>query len=179
MFIVPTIPHLRGVELKVEYRELQEPQTHAGLGQPLNIQKWRKDPDTVPGQNSIPEPKYFINGDMVRQGGTSTRVLHHAPPLDRFPRREGISRVQENDPDYEEQCKKQRLPGYQPSPTSSTNPHLHDAPHPEQMNGITPPRSDKSKSISGGSPNRSSVSDIFHSLSNGISHNGSPSANLG
>ncbi|KAL5326673.1 hypothetical protein ACEPPN_004362 [Leptodophora sp. 'Broadleaf-Isolate-01'] len=181
MFIVPTIAHLRSVQLKVEYRELQEPRTSADLGQPLNLQKWRSDPDTIPGQNSMPEPKFYINGDLVRQGRAATRVLKHPPPLDRFPRREGVTRVQEHDPDYEEQCRKQRLLGYQSSPVSSTNPHMNDMIHPEQMNGITPPRSDQS--INGGSPHRSSgsgpESQMFHQLPNGISASGSPPPSLG
>ncbi|KAK0124561.1 Set3 complex subunit [Cadophora gregata] len=176
MFIVPTIAHLRSVQLKVEYRELHAPQTD--LGQALNVPKWRSDPETAPGQTSIPEPKFYVNGDLVRQGGTATRVLKHPPPLDRFPRREGVTRVQEHDPDYEEQCRKQRVPGYQSSPISSTNPHMSDVLHSEQMNGITPPRSDQSKSINGGSPHRSSgsgpESGMFHQLPNGISTGGSP-----
>ncbi|KAG4424968.1 hypothetical protein IFR04_001939 [Cadophora malorum] len=180
MFIVPTIAHLRSVQLKVEYRELQAPRSD--LTQPLSEPKWRSDPETAPGQTSIPEPKFYINGNLVRQGGAATRILKHPPPLDRFPRREGVTRVQEHDPDYEEQCRKQRLPGYQSSPVSSTNPHMSDLMHPEQMNGITPPRSDQSKSINGGSPHRSSGSgpdsSMFHQLPNGISATGSPPPTL-
>lgn len=181
MFIVPTIAHLRTVQLKVEYRELQEPQTSADPGQPLHLQKWRSDPDTIPGQNSMPEPKFYVNGGLVGHGRAATRVLKHPPPLDRFPRREGVTRVQEHDPDYEEQCRKQRIPGYQSSPVSSTNPHMSEMMHSEQTNGITPPRSDQS--INGGSPHRSSgsgpESHMFHQIPNGISASGSPPPSLG
>ncbi|KAI9048973.1 hypothetical protein LZ554_006822 [Drepanopeziza brunnea f. sp. 'monogermtubi'] len=173
MFIVPTIPHLRDVELKVEYRELQEPQTPDTVGQPQNLQKWRSDPETVAGQETIPAPKFYRNGDLVRQGRDMTRILKHPPPLDTFPRREGISRVHESDPDYEEQCRKQRLPGYRSSSTSSTNHPRSAEPH---TNGMTPPRSDQSKSLNGGSPTRSSESDahMINGLPNGISNGGSP-----
>lgn len=172
MLIVPTIPHLRDVELKVEYRELQEPQTSAALGQPHNLQKWRSDPDTIPGQETIPAPKFYVNGELVRQSMAVTRILKHAPPLDTFPRREGISRVQETDPDYDEQCRRQRLPGYRASPGSSANPPSTGPP----TNGITPPRSDQSKSINGGSPTRTSGSDLhlLNGLPNGVTNGESP-----
>ncbi|KAL2074682.1 hypothetical protein VTL71DRAFT_8461 [Oculimacula yallundae] len=171
MYIVPTITHLRSIQLKVEYRELQIP------GLPSNIEKWRSDSETVTGQKFMPGPKFYVNGEMVIQPGEATRILKRPPPLDRFPRREGVTRVQENDPDYEEQCKKQRLAGYQSSPVSSINPHMSDLIHPEQSNGITPPRSDMS--MNGGSPHRSSGSGPeSHQLPNGISTSGSPPPSL-
>ncbi|CZT09021.1 hypothetical protein WAI453_001440 [Rhynchosporium graminicola] len=181
MFIVPTIPHLRAVQLKVEYRELQEPRDPLDLGLPMNTQKWRSDPETAPGQKFMPEPKFYVNGEVFTQGVAATRILKYPPPLDRFPRREGVTRVQESDPDYEEQCRKQGLTGYHSSPVSSTNPQMNDLMHPEQINGITPPRSDLS--INGGSPHRSSgsgpESQVFHHLTNGISTSGSPPPSLG
>lgn len=172
MFIVPTIPHLRDVELKIEYQELQEPQTLSELGQPHNLEKWRDDPDIVPGQISKPEPKFYVNGEMVRQGGEATRILKNAPPPDRFPRRNGISRVLEHEPDYEETCRKQKYlcngaPNTSPMTAISNDAHT---------NGITPPRSDQSKSVNGGSPIRSTASDtqMVNGLPHGITNGGSP-----
>ncbi|PBP28627.1 ankyrin repeat protein [Diplocarpon rosae] len=174
MFIVPTISHLRDVELKVEYRELQEPQDLATVGQTHNLERWRSDPDTVPGQNTKPEPKFYVNGEMVRQGGPTTRILKHPPPLDRTLRRDGISRVLETDPDYEDRFRKRRLSICRPLISSSNSPLLSDAPHSEHTNAITPPRSDQARSINSGSPARSSETHLPNGLSNGIVNGGSP-----
>lgn len=157
MFIVHNFPHLRNVELEVRYQELREPQSHIHPGQKLDQARWKGDPDTPPGQIWPPRPKFYLNGTFVRQGEQlQSRILKKAPPLDTFPRREGISRVHETDPDYEEQCRKQglldRLAALQ-SPTSSHNPQQGDLEHNEERaNGITPPMSEKSKSVNGGSP---------------------------
>lgn len=184
MFIVPNFPHLRNIELEVKYQELREPQSHMVPGQPFNQMRWKSDPDTSPGQTWAPTSKYYLNGDFVRQGEIQkSRILKKAPPLDNVPRREGITRVHEDDPDYEEQCRKQglyeRLPSYQ-SPVSSNNPHRDDIDHHDQrVNGITPPMSDKSKSINGGSPYRASLSESVTSqvLPNGTNPgDASPSA---
>ena len=138
--------------------------------------RWKTDPETAPGQMWAPRPKYYLNGEFVRQGEVlQSRILKKAPPLDRYPRREGITRVHEDDPDYEEQCKKQglydRLPGYQ-SPASSSHHHLGDIEqHEERINGITPPMSDKSKSVNGGSPHDAALSETIaaQALPNGVS----------
>lgn len=166
MFIVPNFPHLRNIELEVKYQELREPQSRLDLGRPLNQMRWKSDPETAPDQTWAPKSKFYLNGEFIRQGEVPrSRILKEPPPPDNFPRREGITRVHEDDPDYEEQCKKQglydRLPGYpSASPVSSNNPHLGDLEnHNERLNGITPPMSDKSKSVNGGSPHRTSLSE--------------------
>ncbi|KAK2630229.1 hypothetical protein QTJ16_001049 [Diplocarpon rosae] len=174
MFIVPTISHLRDVELKVEYRELHEPQNLATIGQTHNLERWRSDPETIPGQNTKPEPKFYVNGEMVRQGGPATRILKHPPPLDRTLRRDGISRVLETDPDYEDHFRKRRLSTCRPLVSSDSSPLLSDAPHSEHTNAITPPRSDQARSINGGSPVRSSETHLPNGLPNGIVNGGSP-----
>jgi hypothetical protein len=164
MFIVPNFPHLRNIEMEVRYQELREPQSPLKRGQPLDQPRWKNDPETTPEQIWTPRPKFYLNGTYVRQAeALKTRILKTAPPLDTFPRREGISRVHESDPDYEEQCRKQglneRLPSYQ-SPVSSNNPQQGELEtHDERVNGITPPMSDKSKSVNGGSPHRTSLSE--------------------
>lgn len=95
-----------------------------------------------------------------------TKVSNEVPSDDkRVPRRELVP-VYPNDPDYEELCRKQGLThllsGFQPSPVSASSPTmlqqngviLH-----QQTNGITPPSSDRTKSVNGGSPHRGSVSE--------------------
>jgi len=187
MFIVPNFPHLRSIELEVKYQELREPQSQLDLSRPFNQMRWKNDPETVPGQTWAPKSKFYLNGEFIRQGEVlKTNILKEAPPPDKFPRREGITRVHEDDPDYEEQCRKQglydRLPGYQSSPVSSNNPHLRDLDHhSEHVNGITPPMSDKSKSVNGGSPHRTSLSESVASqnLPNGVNaEDASPSATM-
>lgn len=186
MYIVPNFPHLRNVEMQVEYQELRVPQTPGQLGQPFNQQKWRQDPDLAPGQTWAPLPKYYTNGIETRQEAVpTTALLKEPPPMDRFPRRGGIIRVYPGEADYDEVCRKQGLfhliPGYQASPVSSTNPQLGDQnPQTERVNGITPPRSDKSRSINGGSPSIGFALDVAANLQlpNGTSSHDSPSSSL-
>jgi hypothetical protein len=181
MYIVQTFPHLRGVELQVKYMELRIPQAIGIPGMLFIEHKWKQDPDAHAGQPFAPQPKTYVNGNFVKQAEPQkTRLLKEPPPLDRFPRREGITRVYPGEPDYEEVCRKQGLfdllPGYQASPSSSTLPRLDETNRgSEHVNGITPPRSDKSKSINGGSPHRTSESQISPRLPNGTnSENASP-----
>jgi hypothetical protein len=167
MFIVPRFPHLRGVELQVKYMELRIPQTIVAPGTPFIENKWKRDPDTPAGQPFAPQPRIYVNGEFIKEAEPQkTRLLKEPPPLDRFPRREGITRVYPGESDYEEVCRKQGLfdliPGYQASPSSSTHPQPDESNQgPEHTNGITPPRSDKSKSVNGGSPHLSSISHHF------------------
>jgi len=168
MYVVPNFPHLRGIEMVVNYRELQEVPVF-----PPQPGKWKRDPDTDPNQTFAPRPKYYVNGAFVRQGEIlRTRTSSISFGERRVPRRE-LVQVFPGEPDYEELCKKQGLfhllPGYEPL-SPSANHHSDGRVH-GQMNGITPPSSDKSKSINGGSPQRGSISEavISQSLSNGIS----------
>ncbi|KAH8758625.1 hypothetical protein BGZ57DRAFT_944455 [Hyaloscypha finlandica] len=172
MFIVPRFPHLRGVELQVKYMELRIPQTVGTPAMPFIENKWKRDPNTPVGQPFAPQPRLYVNGEFIKEAEPQkTRLLKEPPPLDRFPRRYGITRVYPGEPDYEEVCRKQGLldliPGYQASPTSSAHPNNGE----DHTNGITPPRSDKSKSVNGGSPHLGSIS---HQLPNGTSKTSPP-----
>jgi hypothetical protein len=53
MYVVPNFPHLRGLELVVKYRELEELPIW-----PPQPGKWKRDPDTDPNQIFAPRPKY-------------------------------------------------------------------------------------------------------------------------
>ncbi|KAH6681805.1 hypothetical protein B0J14DRAFT_223353 [Halenospora varia] len=155
MFIVPNFPHLRGVEMLVNYRELD-----ISFQQPPPPPKWKE--ELLPGSNHsfAPQPKVYLNGQLVRQLETPMTKFSRESPQDdrRVPRRELVP-VYPHDPDYEELCKKQGLahllPGYQASPISSSPTASHqNAPSNviEQINGMTPPSSERTKSVNGGSP---------------------------
>lgn len=168
MFVVPNFQHLRGVELVVNYRELQETPAF-----PPQLGKWKQDPDYDSNQTFTPRPKYYINGQFVRQGEIlRTRVSNQSFGERRVPRR-GLIQVHPDEPDYEELCRKQGLfhllPGYQAPATNIVEPT--DLSHGlAQTNGVTPPNSDMSKSVNGGTPRRASSSEapITSALVNGV-----------
>jgi hypothetical protein len=161
MFVVPNFPHLRGLEMVVKYRELEE------VAQwPRPCGKWKQDPDVDPNQQFIPQPKVYMNGNFICQREvlrtkTSTTSLGER----RVPRR-GLIQVFPEDPEYFSLAKEQRLywliPGYQSRHNSGAGLQEHSQANGEvngQTNGITPPSSDKSKSINGWSPTRTSLSE--------------------
>lgn len=143
MFVVPNFPHLRNLEMIVKYRELLIDPIQPTRG------KWRDDPDHDPNQKFAPQPNHFVNGDFIKQ---------REPPLTRtsatsfgerkVPRR-GLVQVFPGEPDYYTLAREQGLHHLLP-PEFSTNADQNGAP--PQVNGITPPNSDKSKSINGESP---------------------------
>ena len=151
MYVVPNFPHLRGLELVVKYRELQEnPVWPPGPG------KWKQDIDTDPGQIFAPRPKYYINGTFTKQGEiqcskTSTTSFGER----RVPRR-GLIQVFPGEHDYERLAREQgllQLLSDSDAPNGQLNGILNG-----QVNGMTTPRSDKSKSINGGSPHLENAS---------------------
>jgi len=150
MFVVPNFPHLRNLEMIVKYRELLEDPNRATGG------KWRQDHDTDPNQPFAPQPKHFINGDFIKQReAPCTKTSSTSFGERRVPRR-GLIQVFPGEPDYYTLAKEQGLhhllpPEYQ---TMSKHNGCHG-----QVNGITPPSSDKSKSVNGGSSHRGSLSE--------------------
>jgi len=177
MFVVPNFPHLRGLELVVKYRELQEIPVW-----PPQPGIWRRDPGVDPGQQFAPRPNYYINGEFVRQGEI-LRTKTSATSLGerRVPRR-GLVQVFPDDPDYISLAKEQGLRLLLPDkpyrrPSSSSN-QEHEQMNGQvngqtngQLNGMTPPNSDKSKSINGESPYRTLLPDpssISPDIPNGI-----------
>jgi len=83
--------------------------------------------------------------------------------------RRGLVQVLPDDPDYLSLVREQGL--YHLLPETQTA----AGQQPEQISGITPPSSDKSKSINGGSPHPNPISDhagpTQNSLPNGIHRN--------
>lgn len=147
----------------------------------ITLSKWRTDPDIDPTQNFAPRSKYFINGEFSRTGQLGQTRLLTKPVSgdDRVPRR-GLVRAYPGDLDYEIICKRQGLSQFLPndeiSPISSTNPQLGESEHlPLQVNGYTPPASDLSRSVNGGSPHLAADAPPSQQLSNGVAkRDGSP-----
>ena len=153
MFVVPNFHHLRNLELVIKYRELEEVPTW-----PPQPGKWTRDPDVDPTQRFAPQPKYYINGEFIRQGEvlrnkTSTVSLGER----RVPRKYGLGlhQVFPHEPEYSTLAKEQGLASLLPELNQQafqTNQQSNGT-HP-RVNGITPPHSENSKSINGGSPPR-------------------------
>ena len=161
MFVVPNFPHLRTLEMVVKYRELEEVPQH-----PRPPGKWEQDPDVEPDQRFIPPPKYYLNGNFVKQGEIPrTNTSKNSFGERRVPRR-GLAQVFPGEPDYLPLAKEQGLywllPGYpsrQGSGASLEENGLENGDASVQANGITPPQSDRSKSMNGYSPSRGSLSE--------------------
>lgn len=141
MFVVQTNPHLRGLELVVKYRELQETW-------PPGPGKWKQDPDTDPGQTFAPRPKYYINGDFVRQGQVQHSNISTTSFGERRVPRRGLVQVFPGETDYEQLAREQGLLHL----LAVNNGIPHHINGEIRINGFTPPHSDESRSMNGGSP---------------------------
>jgi hypothetical protein len=107
MFIVPTIPHLRSLELSITYRELPEHESQLRTWAPL--QKWKNDPNANRFYGFAPRNKYYLNGQLVREDVPGMSVVSKSPfPEKRVPRR-GLQAVSPDDPDYPRLCREQGL----------------------------------------------------------------------
>ena len=107
MFIVPTIPHLRSLELAITYRELPEHESQLRSWAPL--QKWKSDPNANRFFGFAPRNKYYINGQFVREDMPGMSAVSKSPfPERRVPRR-GLQAVSPGDPDYARLCLEQGL----------------------------------------------------------------------
>jgi hypothetical protein len=146
MFVVPNFPHLRNLEMIVKYRELQvDPM------QPTRA-KWRDDADTDSNQKFAPQPNHFVNGVFIKQReAPHTKTSTTSFGERRVPRR-GLMQVFPGEPDYYTLAREQGLYHLLPATTDQNGGPVH-------VNGITPPSSDKSKSINGGSPPAGSLSE--------------------
>ncbi|RFU35755.1 hypothetical protein B7463_g621, partial [Scytalidium lignicola] len=178
MFVIPTFPHLRGLELVVNYRELYETPVW-----PPRPGKWTQDPDYDPNMKYAPRPKYYINGEFDRQGEIGrTRVSRTSFGENRVPRR-GLKVVEPHEPDYEAICRAQGLrhllPGSQTtSPTAKQSILIPNSTVAStHINGFTPPSS--VKSINGGSPRLGTTSSLESTESHGLpnGHVNSPKEN--
>jgi len=153
MFVVPNFPHLRHLELVVNYRELEEIPSW-----PPQPGRWTRDPDVDPAQRFAPQPSYYVNGEFVRKGEIPRNITSSVSLGERrVPRKWGlgVQQVFPHESEYLALAKEQGLTSLLPEDDQQayqTNEQLNGT-HP-RVNGITPPSSDKSKSINGGSPPR-------------------------
>ncbi|KAL6403964.1 hypothetical protein AUP68_13340 [Ilyonectria robusta] len=107
MYTVPNIPHLRNIQLGVEYRELLETEEQA-IGWKAN-QKWKSDPGASRFHGFAPRFKYYNNGSMVSEDMPSVHQTSRVPfPEKRVPRR-GLVQVYPDDPEYARVCVEQGL----------------------------------------------------------------------
>ncbi|KAI5465589.1 hypothetical protein BGZ63DRAFT_411124 [Mariannaea sp. PMI_226] len=107
MYTVPNIPHLRNIQLAVEYRELMETEAQ-GLCWKAS-QKWKSDPDASRYHGFAPRSKYYIDGQMVGEDLPSLHQTSNVPfPEKRVPRR-GLLQVYPDDPEYVRICLEQGL----------------------------------------------------------------------
>ncbi len=107
MFIVPTIPHLRSLELAITYRELPEHESQLRTWAPL--QKWKSDPNANRFYGFAPRNKYYVNGQLVREDVPGMAAVSKSPfPEKRVPRR-GLQAVSPDDPDFTRLCREQGL----------------------------------------------------------------------
>jgi hypothetical protein len=150
MFIVPNFPHLRNLEMILKYGELMEDPTQSAEG------KWKQDPDTDPNQRFAPQPKLFLNGDFIKQREQPCTKMSRTSFGERRVPRRGLVQVFPAEPDYYSLAREQGLHHLLPPVYQSMSDHNEGL---EQMNSMTPPISDKSKSINGGSPHRGSLSE--------------------
>lgn len=162
MFVVPNFPHLRNVEMSVKYRELE-----IDVSIPPR-RKWLQDPDRDANHKFIPGPVYYCNGDLLRKGEQS----YAKTSTTSFGERRAVvqpgtfKQIPRDHPDYQAQAKLQGLlPEYQGQPDRVNG-------QSSGTSGITPPSSDKSKSINGGSPQLATLpalSNLSPELPNGTS----------
>ena len=105
MFIAPSVPHLRNLQLDVQYHEvLPDASWLVRLAAPA---KWTQDPDCDLYLGFTPGTKSYINGDLVGEAGAKKAVVGSTPfPARRVPR-VGLVEVNRGQPEYEELAREQ------------------------------------------------------------------------
>lgn len=107
MFIAPSIPHLRNLQLDVQYHEALPDESWLGrLAAPA---KWTEDPDCESYLGFTPGTKSYVNGDLVSETGAKTAVVGPTPfPSMRVPR-VGLVEIKRGEPEYEDLARQQDL----------------------------------------------------------------------
>ena len=145
MFVVPNFPHLKDIEMIVNYRELIEEWVW-----PPRPGKFLQDPDYDPSIPYQPQPDYYANGVLVRRGQIKRSRVSSTPfPVNRVPRR-GFQVVHPHEADYAKLAQQQGL--HHLVPEELSNQQTQESPQINGGSGITPPHSEKSKSIEALSP---------------------------
>lgn len=107
MFAIPNIPHLRNLEIVVSYHEIAETlEQHDDGDYPS---RWKEDSDAARYMGFCPRNKYFVNGQLVREGTVDVTSASYTPwPECRVPRY-GLTAVPPSDPNYARLAKEQGL----------------------------------------------------------------------
>jgi len=136
MFIVPKYPHLRNLQLQVQYREI--PPDSFWLDRLTFPAKWKQDPDAGSNYGFAPGAKVYVNGELMHEDKPKLGQTSKTPfPEQRVPR-VGLRQVLHTDPEYTAICVEQGLEHLLQGRSLVIN--GHSVFHNEQM-GITPPES--------------------------------------
>lgn len=107
MFIVPKFPHLRNVQMQVQYREI--PPDPSWLDKLTFPPKWRQDHDADSNFGFAPGAKTYVNGELVHEDKPKMALTSKTPfPEQRVPRL-GLRQIFPNDPEYSRLCIEQGL----------------------------------------------------------------------
>jgi hypothetical protein len=108
MSIVPKFPHLRGLQLDVQYHEVLPDVTW--LPHLVVPARWQQDPDADEAYLGFaPGIKNYVNGNLVGQANAKKAVTAKRPfPARRVPRL-GLTEIHETDPEYEQVAREQGL----------------------------------------------------------------------
>lgn len=156
MYTVPQVPHLRDVDIRVEYRECYYEEPSEGAGPPKIVRKpdrWRGDPDRERYSWRRPKAKHWVNGVVVREQLPTPLVTSSTPfPHTPVPRR-GLIAVSPGEHDYLRLCYEQGITPIVSDQTSAAL--LNGVSHP-YVEGASAASHSKTNGINGGS---STVSD--------------------
>lgn len=107
MFIVPTFPHLKNIQLQVIYREL--PPDATWLMSLTFPPKWKGDADAEANFGFAPGTKYYVNGEFVGEDKPLARGASKVPYPEKQVPRKGFREVFPGESDYEQLCIEQGL----------------------------------------------------------------------
>ena len=163
MFIVPKFPHLRNLQLQVQYREL--PPNSLWLDKLTFPGKWRQDPDANANYGFAPGAKIYVNGDLIHEDKPKLAQTSNIPfPEHRVPRI-GLRQVFPNDPGYERLCVEQGLEHLLQGRDHALNGHVVS---PNGAMGITPPESTNGELHRTSDASLLAFSVVSHDVPNGV-----------
>jgi hypothetical protein len=163
MFIVPKFPHLRNLELQVQYREI--PPDSSWLDRLTFPAKWKQDPDANSNYGFAPGAKVYVNGELIHEDKPKLAQTSKTPfPEQRVPRI-GLRQVLPNDPEYAALCVEQGLEHLLQGRGLAIN--GHSVSHNGQM-GITPPESTNGEVRRPSDDSPVTLPVVSHDFSNGI-----------
>lgn len=122
--------------MAVEYQEL------VPLGTPP-VNRFEQDSDYDPSHPFWPAPQRYIDGRLIARSKITTKISTEPFPDSKGSRRE-LSRLFPNEKELIALARSQILCNPEPNYHAGTRPHMYN-----QDNGITPPYSDRSRSLNG------------------------------